>query len=120
RRPHDDVLRGLPGERKLDVDRGVRLVAVFDLRLRERGLAARAPLEALLRLEEEALVERLPEGTPCGLDVLVRDRDVRMLRVHPDAKADELVVHLPQEVEAVVPARVHEALDPDLLDLLLV
>src|SRR5713101_5837545 len=60
------------------------------------------------------------KGPPSPLDVLVADRHVGPLPVHPHPEGPELVRHLVQEVERKGATGRYELLDPEVLDLLLV
>ena len=118
--PNEEGLVGPLQERELDVDRRVRLVGVLDLGIREGRLISRAPLRGTQRLVDPAALVGPLERPPCALDPVVPDRHVRALPIQPDPEGLELRRHLVQEVEGEGPARVHELLNPELLDLLLV
>ena len=75
------------GDREAHVDRRVDdvLVALRDLVAREGRAAARAVGRDAVALVEEALVPHLADDPPDRLDVLVRQRPVRVLGVDPDS-----------------------------------
>src|SRR3989454_11962379 len=120
RGPDEEGFVRLPTHSELDVDRGIRFVGVLDFGICERGLAPRTPLDRSQRLVDPVALVGVFQGPPGRLDEFIADRHVRAVPVHPDAEGLELRGHLLQQILGERAARVHELLDAELLDLLLV
>src|SRR5205823_1877290 len=74
------------GERELDVDRGTRVLAVFDFGFGERGLVVYAPVDGARAFVDVAALDEETEEA-CGLRlVVVRHRQIR---VFPQAEYAE-------------------------------
>ena len=106
-------------ERELHEDRGVALVPVLDLGVRDRGLAARAPVHDPVPEVEHALLVGALQRPPGGLDVVRGHGLVRVLEVEPDPERAELVGHQLAVLRSEGPALLDEPPDPVVLDLLL-
>src|SRR5207245_5876198 len=101
-------------------DRWIRFVGVLDVAVRARCLAAETPLDRPERLVDPVAFVGACHRPPGRLDEFVADRHVRAVPTQPDAERLELFRHLLQEVRRIGPAGVHELLDAELFDLLLV
>jgi len=120
RRPDQERFGGSVPERELDVDGGIRLIRVLDLRVGQGGFVAGAPLGRAEGLVEQTAFVRAAEGPPRRFNEFVPDRHVRPVPVHPDPEGPELVRHLVQQIEGELATGRDEFLDPQVLDLLLV
>ena len=94
------------------------LVAQRELVARQRRSAARAVRQNLVPAIEQILVEERLERPPHALDVVVRERDVRMVVVEPvpDARAEPLpLVAIREHALAAAPIELDHAERLDLL-----
>ena len=120
RGPDQEGFVRLALEAEFDIDRWIRFVGVLDLGVRERRLASGTPLDRPERLVDPVAFVGAFQRPPGRLDEFVADRHVRAVPIQPDAERLELFRHLLQEVRRIGPAGVHELLDAELFDLLLV
>jgi len=93
RRPDDHVRLArefAADDRELHVDRRVRAVRVFHLRLGQRRLRARAPVHRLLRLINEPLFHELRKRPDDLRLIRRREREIRIRPVAEHAEALEL------------------------------
>ena len=95
-------------ERKLDVDRGRRVVLVLDLGFGEGRAVAQAPVHGLLALVHEAAVHELPERSDDRGLIARRHREVGMCPVPGDAQPLEVVALRADEPFGVLAARAAE------------
>ncbi len=120
RGPDQEGFVRFAGDAELDVDRWVRFVGVLDFGVREGRLASGTPLDRTERLIDPVAFVGAFQRPPGRLDEFVADRHVRAVPIQPDAERLELFRHLLEEIRREGPARVHELLDAELFDLLLV
>src|SRR5439155_4312087 len=106
---------------KTDVDRRIDdvVIAKGDLVRREGRAAARAVRDHLVALIEKSPIPNLPEAPPDGLDVVVRERHVRVVQIDPEADPLGQPVPVLDIGEHRLAAPLVELGDPIALDLLL-
>ena len=121
RRPDDERLPGAAFQGEAHVERGVRQlrVRVDQLVLRQRGPAARAPLDGAVAQVQPVALVTLPEEAPDVLDVGVGERVVVVVPVHPHPEAAALVGDDLGVLRHALLAALGELRDPVLLDLAL-
>ena len=122
RRPGEQRDARVVPQRELHVHRGVERVAVAlrHLVARQRGPAARAVGHDPVALGQEPLVEDLLQRPPDRLDVVVRERVVRVVGVDPEADPRGQLVPLVDVAQDRLAALRVELRDPVTLDVVLV
>src|SRR5438270_687439 len=93
------------GERKLDIDRRRRVRLVLDFGFRERGAAVDAPVDRLLALIYEPLLDEFPERARDRRLIPEVHRQVRFVPGAEDAEPLELRGHRADEALRIRPAR---------------
>src|SRR5215470_8893230 len=110
-----DALGQLTGarvrERKLDVDRGRRVIRVLDLGFRKRRAAVNAPVDRFLPFVDKPLLDAFPKRSRDRRLVREIHRDVRVVPVAEDQQALELPAHHADEALGVSTARTAEVGD---------
>jgi hypothetical protein len=95
-------------QRKLDVDRGGRVILVFDFGFRQRGAAMDAPVDRLPALVDEILLDEFAQSTDDRRLVAEVHREVGVRPVAKNAEALKLHAHRAHEPSGIRPARATE------------
>jgi hypothetical protein len=93
REPRRELVRALRRQRELHINRRRGVLLVFDFRLGKRGPAVDAPMDGLLALVDEALVDEFPQGARDRGLIAEVHRQVGMFPVAEDRQTLELGRH---------------------------
>ena len=106
-----ELRRAVVGERKLDVDRRRHVIRVFHFGFGQRRAAVNAPMDRLLALIDEALLDESPERPRDRRLILEVHRQVRVVPRPEDAEPLKLRRHRADEALCVCAARAAEVGD---------